>query len=184
MIGVLDFGSTISYGAGANPAGEANCLCAKISYGSASFRVGRRRGLLVLLLEIPTAANCRFGKISYGAVASRPGHFGLQGLLLGLELLGEILRQEGCPLPTIVYVDVEYRVRVANFQCIKIFYGAGASRLASDDSLGLGLENPGEPLGWEDPAPLKSTMMAQDVSLQGLQGLWEALLRLYVARLV
>lgn len=171
VIGVVDFGGTISYGGGANPAGEANCLCAKISYGSALFRVGCRCGLLVLLLEIPTAANCRFAKISYGAVASRPVHFGLQGLFLGLELLGGILRQEGFPLPTIAYVDGEYRVRVANFQCIKTFYGAGASRLASDHLLGLGLENPGELLGWEDPASVKSTMMAQNVSLQGLQGL-------------
>lgn len=166
----MDFGDTIAYGAGANLAGEANCLCAKISYGSASFPVGRRCGLLVLLLEIPTAANCRFAKISYGAVASRPGHFGLQGLLLGLELLGEIPGQEGCPLPTIVYVAGEYRVRVANFQCIKIFYGAGASRLASDDLLGL------------DPASVKSTKMARDVSLQGSKGLQEVLLRKYVAR--
>lgn len=90
VIGVVDFEGTIAYGAGATLAGEANCLCAKISYGSASFRVGRRCGLLVLLLEIPTAANCRFAMISYGAVVPRPGHFGLQGLLLGLELLGEI----------------------------------------------------------------------------------------------
>ena len=170
MIGVVDFGDTIAYGAGANLAGEANCLCAKISYGSASFPVGRRCGLLVLLLEIPTAANCRFAKISYGAVASRPGDFGLQGLLLGLELLGEIPGLEGCPLPTTVYVAGEYRVRVANFQCIKIFYGAGASRLASDDLLGL------------DPASVKSTKMARDVSLQGSKGLQEVLLRKYVAR--
>lgn len=167
----MDFEGTIAYVAGANLAGEANCLCAKISYGSASFRVGRRCGLLVLLLEIPTAANCRFAKISYGAVASRPGHFGLQGLLLGLELLGEIPGQEGCPLPTIVYVAGEYRVRVANFQCIKIFYGASASCLASDDLLGLGLENPGELLGWEDPASVKSTKIARDLSLQGSKGL-------------
>lgn len=74
---VVDFGGTISYGAGANPAGEANCLRAKTFYGSASFLVGRRCGLLVLLLEIPTAANCRFVKTSCGAVAFRPGHFGL-----------------------------------------------------------------------------------------------------------
>lgn len=91
--------------------------------------------------------------------------------MLGLELLGEILRQEGFPLPTIVCVDGEYRVRVAKFRCLRIFYGAGASRLASGDLLGLGLENPGEPLGWEDPAWVKSTVMAQDVPLQGLQGL-------------
>lgn len=147
VIGVVDFGGTIAYGAGANLAGEANCLCAEISYGSASFRVRRRYGLLALLLEIPTAANFQFVKIFYGAVASRPGRFGLHGLLLGLDLLGEIPGQEDSPLPTIVYGAGEYRVRVPNFQCSKIFFGAGASRLASGGLLGLGLEDPGEFLG-------------------------------------
>lgn len=100
-----------------------------------------------------------------------PGHFGLQELLLDLELLGEISGQEGCLLPMIVYVAGEYHVRVANFQCIMIFCGAGASRLASDDLQGFGPENPGELLGCEHLASVKLTKMARDVSLQGSKGL-------------
>lgn len=132
--------------------------------------MGSHCGLLVLLLGIPTAANRRFAKIFYGAVVSPSGHLGLRGLLLGLDLLGEIPGQERCPLPTIVYGAGEYRVRVASFQRIKIFDGAGPSRLVPCGLLALGLESPVEFLGWGDPALVNSTKTARDLSLQGSKG--------------
>lgn len=167
VIGVAEFEGTIAYGAGANLAGVANCLFAKISYGAASSRVGRC-GLPDLLLEIPSVANYRCVKISYAAAAPHVGHFGLRGRLL--EIPGEIPVQERCPLPTIVYGAGVYRVRAANLQLAMIFYGAGESRLAPCGLLDSGLKLQREFFAWEDSVAVTSAKGARNLSLLDSMG--------------
>lgn len=163
VIPVADSGVAIAYGIGANPAGVASCLFAKISYGAASSRV-KYCGLLDLLPEIPSVANCRYEKISYAAAASRVRHSGLRSLLL--EIPGGIPGQECCPLPTIVYVAGVYRVSAVNFQRTKISYGAGASRLAPCGLLDVGLEIPVDFLGWVDSVAVISMKVARGLVVQ------------------
>lgn len=163
LIAVADLGGTIAFGAGANPggvnpgdvnpagvnlAGVASCLLAKIFYCAASSRV-KCCGLPDLLLpEILSVVNCRRAKIFCAAAASRVGRCGIRGPFL--QTPAGIPGQEYCPLPMIVYVAGVYRVRAANFECTKIFYGARACRLAPCVFLDVGLKIPVEFLGWRN----------------------------------